>query len=968
MITLTQVWGLLLILLVCPILGGLPLIAWIVKFLTGQNLKQIGTGNISVSAAFYHGGKTAGILAVISEAAKGILAVLLARMFFLPGSAWELVALMALVLGRYFIGKGAGTTNVVWGVFVHAPKAAIFIFLITGVTFTLVREKNLGKLASLVIFPVVLALFHPYEGERVAAAVMLSLLLAFIYKRIPDDLNLPATLGQKESQKMFRFFQGDKAILTLDRPLETQKIGQKAANLSLLKSWGYPVPQGWILPAGDDPQPLLDWLEPNVEKPLVVRSSAIGEDSEKASAAGQYESILNITNKQQLQDAITRCFSSYDNPAAQAYRRDRQLPENSMAVVIQQQIKGVFSGVAFSRDPVNPSQNFVVIEALPGDCNRIVSGQFTPEQYRVFVPEFEKIENWKKPENLQLIVEGEGDIPPELIQEVAYLARHIETKYHGIPQDIEWTYDGTYLWLLQARPVTTLFPLWTRKIAAEVIPGLIRPLTWSINRPLTCGVWGDIFKIVLAESAADLDFNQTATLHYSRAYFNASLLGEIFLRMGLPPESLEFLTRGAKFSKPPLSSTFQQLPGLLRLLKCEWNLEKDFQRDHELYFRPALVKFSNPMPSEPLELLQRIDETLEILKKATYYSIFSPLSYAMRQGIFKVDERELDNSHLPEIAAVRSLQNIANSARRLLPSSADLPLDNAEFFALLARVNSGKIILEKVEEFMENFGYLSDVATDIAVPRWKETPETVLNLLAEYIRQPALPVSRQDHQNWKAKIVQRRLNLKGQVTAIYSQILAELRALFLALENVFLKSGVLAEEGDIFYLEFEEIRQFVNGEVDNLEGLKYTIEARKNQLENNGDLTNVPFVVYGNMPPVPVARESGLGEAIFRGIGASGGIVEGNIKIVRQWRTNLEVDRQTILVVPYTDAGWGPLLARAGGIISEVGGRLSHGAIVAREYGIPAVMDVPNAMEFLQDGQQVRIDGSAGIVEVINDK
>lgn len=968
MITLTQVWGLLLILLVCPILGGLPLIAWIVKFLTGQNLKQIGTGNISVSAAFYHGGKTAGILAVISEAAKGILAVLLARTFFGDGSAWELVALMALVLGRYFIGKGAGTTNVVWGVFIHSPKAAIFIFLITGGTFTLVREKNLGKLASLVIFPVVLALFHPYEGERVAAAVMLSLLLAFIYKSIPDDLNLPATSGQQESQKMFRFFQGDKAILTLERPLETQKIGQKAANLSLLKSSGYPVPPGWVLPAGDDPQPLLDLLQPNVENPLVVRSSAIGEDSEKASAAGQYESILNITNKQQLQDAITRCFSSYDNPAAQAYRRDRQLPENSMAVVIQEQIKGVFSGVAFSRDPVNPSQNFVVIEALPGDCNRIVSGQFTPEQYRVFVPEIENLENWQKPENLQLTVEGEGDIPPALIQEVAYLARHIETKYHGIPQDIEWSYDGTHLWLLQARPVTTLFPLWTRKIAAEVIPGLIRPLTWSINRPLTCGVWGEIFKIVLAESAADLDFNQTATLHYSRAYFNASLLGEIFIRMGLPPESLEFLTRGAKFSKPPLFSTFQQLPGLLRLLKREWNLEKDFQRDHELYFRPALVKFSNPMPSEPLDLLQRIDENLEILKKATYYSIFSPLSYAVRQGILKVEEKELENTQLPEIAAVRSLQNIANSARRLLPNSADLPLDNAEIFALLARVNSGKIILEKVEEFMENFGYLSDVATDIAVPRWKETPETVLNLLAEYIRQPALPVSRQDHQNWKAKIVQRRLNLKGQVTAIYSQILAELRALFLALENVFLKSGVLAEEGDIFYLEFEEIRQFVTGEVEDLEEIKPTIEARKNQRENDRNLTNVPFVVYGNIAPVPVARKAGLGEAIFRGIGASGGIVEGNIKIVRQWRTNLEVDRQTILVVPYTDAGWGPLLARAGGIISEVGGRLSHGAIVAREYGIPAVMDIPNAMEFLHDGQQVRIDGSAGIVEVINDK
>lgn len=968
MLTLTQVWGLLLILLVCPILGGLPLIAWIVKFLTGQNLQQIGTGNISVSAAFYHGGKTAGILAVVSEAAKGILAVLLTRIFFPPGSPWELVALIALVLGRYFIGKGAGTTNVVWGVFIHSPKAAIFIFLITGVTFTLLREKNLGKLASLVIFPVILALFHPYEGERVAAAVLLSLLLAFIYKMIPDDLNLPTPSGHEESQKMFSFFRGDKAIITLDRPLKTQKVGQKAANLSLLKSLGYPVPQGWVLPAGDDPQPLLDWLEPNVENPLIVRSSAIGEDSEKASAAGQYESILNITNKQQLQDAITRCFSSYETPAAQAYRRDRQLPENSMAVVIQQQIKGVFSGVAFSRDPVNSSLNSVVIEALPGDCSRIVSGQFTPEQYRVFVPEIENVENWKKPENLQLTVEGEGDIPPALIQEVAYLARHIETKYHGIPQDIEWTYDGRYLWLLQARPVTTLFPLWTRKIAAEVIPGLIRPLTWSINRPLTCGVWGDIFKIVLAESAADLDFNQTATLHYSRAYFNASLLGQIFLRMGLPPESLEFLTRGAKFSKPPLSSTFKQLPGLLRLLKCEWNLEKDFQHDYNLYFRPALAKFSNPIPSEPLDLLQRIDDNLALLKKATYYSIFSPLSYALRQGIFKVNDADLDNTQLPEIAAVRSLQNLANSARRLLPNSADLPLDNAEIFALLAKVHSGDTILEKLEEFMENFGYLSDVATDIAVPRWKETPETVLNLLAEYIRQPALPASKPAHQNWKTKTVQQRLNLKGQVTAIYSQILADLRTLFLALETVLLKSELLAEEGDIFYLEFEEIRQYITGRNDEIEAIKYTIETRKNQLENDRDLTNVPFVVYGNMPPVPVARNSGLDEAIFRGIGASGGIVEGNIKIVRQWRTNLEVDRQTILVVPYTDAGWGPLLARAGGIISEVGGRLSHGAIVAREYGIPAVMDVANAMEFLQDGQKVRLDGSAGIVEVINDK
>ncbi|MFM7789957.1 MAG: PEP/pyruvate-binding domain-containing protein, partial [Microcystis panniformis] len=147
----------------------------------------------------------------------------------------------------------------------------------------------------------------------------------------------------------------------------------------------------------------------------------------------------------------------------------------------------------------------VVIEALPGDATRVVSGRITPESYRVNLEEN--------------IIIGAGDIPPAIIQQVANLCRQLETLDHGIPQDIEWTHDGHKLWLLQCRPITNLQPIWTRKIAAEVIPGVIRPLPWSINRPLTCGVWGDIFQLVLDKKAIDLDFNETATLHYQRAYF-----------------------------------------------------------------------------------------------------------------------------------------------------------------------------------------------------------------------------------------------------------------------------------------------------------------------------------------------------------------------------------------------------------------------------------------------------------------
>ncbi|MBD2039600.1 glycerol-3-phosphate acyltransferase [Microcoleus sp. FACHB-672] len=968
--TLTQVLGALLIFTLCPLLGGLPLIAWITRALTGRQLARIGTGNVGVSAAFYHGGNLAGILAVLSEAGKGIAAVLLARYFFPSNPEWELISLIALILGRFWIAKGAGTTNLVWGVVVHDPRVAGFVFLIGGISFTILRERKLGRLAFLVLFPFTLALLHPYNGARILAAITLSGLLGWIYQKIPDDLDLTPASAQEDSQKVFRFFRGDRAIVSLEQKLESGKVGQKAATLSQLKRWGYPVPMGWVLPAGDDPQILVDFLHPSENQPLVVRSSAVGEDSEQASAAGQYLSILNVRSREQLYDAIAQCQESYNRPAAQTYRQDRNLPEASMAVLVQQQIQGVFSGVAFSRDPIDRQGDAVVIEALPGNASRVVSGQVTPEQYRVFVPDAEvsSAPDWVMPAGLDLEIEGEtGDLPPQLIRQVAFLARHLEARFHSIPQDIEWTYDGQTLWLLQSRPVTTLLPIWTRKIAAEVIPGLIRPLTWSINRPLTCGVWGEIFTVVLGADAAGLDFNETATLHYSHAYFNASLLGEIFLRMGLPPESLEFLTRGAKFSKPPLTSTLKQVPGLMHLLGREWRLEEDFQQDSRRYFAPTLANLplspASSVALSPSALLQQIDSILEALKRATYYSILAPLSLAVRQALFKVNETDLDNSQLPEVAALRSLQELADKTRRQLPNLEELNPQSPDFFARLAEIPEGQTILAEFDQLLNRYGYLSEVATDIAVPRWQENPVPVRELFTQFLTQS----SELKTQNSKLKTqnsLQRRVNLKGRVTEVYSQLLAQLRWNFVALETLWLQSGLLSEAGDIFFLEFDEVRQIVAGNPQIINRLPQLISHRRSQLEQHRQLT-VARVVYGNAPRLQPLFTAQKPKSRLQGIGASPGQIEGRVKVLRGLQAIPEINRQTILVVPYTDSGWAPVLARAGGLIAEVGGRLSHGAIVAREYGIPAVMDIHNATHLLHDGQTVRIDGSTGLVELL---
>ena len=976
--TLTQVWGAFLIFVLAPVVGGLPLTGWSTWLLSGQRLRRVGTGNVSVSAAFYHGGKVAGIAAVLMEAAKGIGVVLLARYYFPTDPVWEILALIGLVMGRYWFAQGAGTTNVVWGIVAYDWGTALLTFMISGLGFTIFRERRQGRLLSLVLLPLITALRHQ-DGALVLAMTCLSALIAWIYQKLPDDLDLPDDEGRLESRTMFRFFRGDRGLVALDQPLDAAKFGYKAATLGQLRAWGYPVPRGYVLPAGDDPTALLAIAEPSPTQPLAVRSSAQDEDTGTASAAGVYQSFLNVTDQAALAAAIVRVFSSYNSQGARAYRQSQGLPERGLAVIVQQQVQGQFSGVAFSRDPITRCGDGVVIEALPGGADQVVGGQVTPEQYRVLVqpedvpPLAEIAADWQLSDALTLTVEGQGQTPSRLLQQVAYLARHLESRFQGVPQDIEWSFDGDTLWLLQSRPITTLQPLWTRKIAAEVIPGTIRPLTWSINRPLTCGVWGEIFRVVLGDRARGLDFEATATLHHAHAYFNATLLGDIFRRMGLPAESLEFLTRGAKFSRPPLGSTLRNVPGLVRLVRRELKLEKQFNQASQAVFDPALAELAavSRESLSPGELLNRIDRVLDLLERVTYYNILGPLSFALRRALLQVPEASLTPGQNAEIAALEALRAIAQDIRQVLsaPELASIT-DASSLMTALAESTDGEPLLQEISRFIDEYGYLSPVGTDIAVATWQENPGPVRELLAQFVRQPPPPkAAAAPAQGGKTALVQRRLDLKGQVNTLYNRLLAELRWSILALATQWQQQGYLTARDDIFFLTLEEIRERVLGDgTPAWSGMRGRIGDRKTQYDQDQHLPVVPYLVFGNAPP---SREVALvpGATVqqkLTGIGASAGVVAGPVLVVTQLETVAATEGPFILVVPYTDAGWAPLLARAQGLIAEVGGRLSHGAIIAREYGIPAVMDVTNATQRLHTGQWVRLNGETGIVEVLD--
>jgi pyruvate,water dikinase len=947
-----SLWGGLFLIVFCPVLGGLPLTGWIVRAIAGQNLSRLGTRNVGVSAAFYHGGFWPGCFAIALEAGKSLLAVYGARTLLPPDPTWELAALVALVAGRYFWGKGAGTTNAFWGILFYQWKVALVLFVLSGGWFSIQRDRQTGRMGALILLPLVIALMRSDPSE-VLMATALAGLLGWIYTQLPDDLDLPTTQANTESQKMFQFFRGNRALLSLDRPLDAHKVGDKAATLSLLKRWGYAVPQGWVLPPGDDADQLVEYLQPSADQPWVVRSSAIGEDGAAASSAGQYETVLNVTSRGGLRRAIERCQDSYDDIDAVHYRRDQQIPEGGMAVIVQQQIRGAFSGVAFSRDPLGGEG--VAIEALPGAATQVVSGQITPERYRIDLQA-----------STEPVITSEGPLQTAantLLQEVATIARELEHCFYGIPQDIEWTHDGSQLWILQTRPITTLSPIWTRRIAAEVIPGIIRPLTWSINNPLTCGVWADLFQRVLGPQSEPIA-EHLATLHYGRAYFNATLLSQLFRQMGLPPQSLEFLTYGTSMGKPSLPGMLKTLPGLGRLLGLEWTLPARFRTLQHRQWTPLQQQLSqSPATSlSPKAQLERIKTILTALQQVTQFSILAPLSFALRQAVLKVPDTALDQSTLPETAAMQSLEAIATRHQATLAANPTWG-------------NCPEALQQDLDTFLQAYGYLSETATDISVARWSEHPQTLLTLLQTLAHSSSGTANdstkrpTQPRRGLKSRWLQHRLMLKGAVAQTYCQFLAELRYTFLAIAEQGLQTGVLQDVDDIFFLQWPEVQDWVN-QILPIVDLQARVTQRKDEFAAALALSTPPGVVYGNMAPslTETVFPQATGVNLYQGIGASPGVVAGTICVLSSLQEIPDVlNRQTILVVPYTDAGWAPLLSQVGGIIAEVGGRLSHGAIVAREYGIPAVMDVMNATQHFKTGQQVQLNGQTGVVELLSE-
>ncbi|WP_299492207.1 hypothetical protein [Acaryochloris sp. IP29b_bin.137] len=426
--TLIQVWGCLLIFVLCPVLGGLPIAEWLISRLpTTQffNLKTLITGSV--------------------EASKGVASVALARYYFPMDATWWLIALIALLFGQFGLRKSKQIWGVAAGCLTYSWQITFLMVLIGGIGLTLLRERRLGRIGLWVLFPIVVGL-HSQQGAQVLAAIGLSSLFVWMDDQFPDVS--PSSVSQDQAlmtvsaandAHLFGFFRRDRNIRTLNHPLKADQVGQMAATLSQLKALGQNVPPSWVLPPGDDANPLIQLLNPSPEQPLMIRSSVIG--AVQLDADPPPEPIYQITSRRALAQVIGACRTAYSITPASPRSHDR-----GVAVIVQVQIKGQLSGLAWRQSTPN-GDSTVVITGGPGATPAEALMHPSTQQIQVSIPE----------EAHAYALSPTQPLPSQLVQKIVSITQAVENHCSGIPQRIEWSDDGSTLWVLAVSPHKTAY-------------------------------------------------------------------------------------------------------------------------------------------------------------------------------------------------------------------------------------------------------------------------------------------------------------------------------------------------------------------------------------------------------------------------------------------------------------------------------------------------------------------------------
>lgn len=764
-------------------------------------------------------------------------------------------------------------------------------------------------------------------------------------------------------------------IYDLEDKIAPEAIGKKATNLRTLSSFGIKIPNTLVVPADvfdqykNNSNNLLLDLQTEISqkidpsKSYAVRSSANIEDDLYQSYAGQFKTTLDVKGFDEILTAIQSTWDSSNSTTVKDYsnKMPSQIQDIKMAVVIQEMVPPIYSGVVFSKNPTTGTDE-IVIEAVEGSGEKLVQSGITPYRW------IYKWGNW-------IVKPDDYIIEPSILEQIVEGTRKI-VKANKKPVDLEWVYNGNTVIWVQMRDITTnnQLNIYSNRISKEMMPGQIKPLIWSINIPLIITVWINLLKEMVGKM--DIQAEDLAKRFYHRSYFNMATLGNIFNMAGFPSEGLEMMMGivPKEAGKPVFKMNLGMLkigPRLLHFFISKWRFSRRYKKE-----MPALIKemekfnFASISSRNLQDLIDQVTELFSVVQNIVYYNINVPLILSMYNNILSVflKKKGIQPEHFDITFGIKELEYFTptiflkqlNRKFRTLDTNLQAKVLSSNYEEFLD-INGIDEFKRDIESFLERFGHLSDNNNNFTAIPWREKPEYILKLICEFPDEiqtsSMININNLDKKSLFLQFFYKRTQqfylFRDQTSNLYTYSYGLFRPYFLKIAEHFVEVDVLEEITDIFYLNWQEIQTIASSDPKPNE-FKMIVKNRKDDMEKTKHV-ELPAIIFGDQPPPIIPHHS----SILKGVPTSQGYYTGPVRKVLGIDDFSKVKQGDVLVVPYSDIGWSPLFAKAGAVVSESGGILSHSSIIAREFQIPAVVSVPNATKLLEN-QIISIDGYKG--------
>ncbi|MDJ0961519.1 MAG: PEP/pyruvate-binding domain-containing protein [Acidimicrobiia bacterium] len=742
--------------------------------------------------------------------------------------------------------------------------------------------------------------------------------------------------------------------------------GGKAGNTQWLIANGERVPETWViapeLSTDDLSGAVATALDPSIR--YAVRSSASVEDGTAMSYAGQFATELDVSADSVLA-AVSTVRDSVNSDRVVAYREQLGADDGlAMFVMVQPMVWAVASGVAFSRNPMT-GLNEVVVEAVAGRGDQLVGEGITPDRW------IHRWGSWTEEP-------ADGAIDNATAESIVEHTRRIAADY-GAPVDLEWVWDGTDVSWVQLRPITGLdrVSIYSNRISREVMPGIIKPLVWSVNVPMVNRAWVDLFTEAIGQNTIEPESLAKAFAY--RSYFNMGAIGDIFELLGMPRDSLELLlglpAGSDQPSFKPTMATMRRMPRMLTMAAKKARYGKTVEQEVDA-LRTAFAPFATAELSGRSDsaLLDDVRALSLLGERAAYANIVTPLLANLYNALLR---KRLTKAGLdPEAVAVADtadLEDVNPNVHLDRLTARFWELDEAGIEALRTGGYAAlpDELRRETDEFLDRFGHLSASGNDFSVPPWRETPDDVVQMVLDHVpthgaaeriewgvaEQRLGAAMRPVLRNLRNR-TREHVSHRESVSFIYTYGYGLFRRYFMEIGRRLVDRGVLAKPDHVMYLYLDEARAALL-ETPMEIAPRDLVAARMEEIDALTDVA-MPEVIYGD-DFVPTRGDVASGT--LRGIPSSRGHHQGTVRVVRDTGDFGKVEPGDVIAIPYSDVGWTPLFARAGAVVAEAGGMLSHSSIVAREYRIPCVVSVEGATR-LPDGATVTVDGYAGTVVV----